>query len=245
MLDAFRRGEDVYVATAAAMGDALGRDPFTRQEGKTSVLALNFLGGVGALRAMGAEGTDDQLWELVDAYRRASPNIIRYGRGLKDAWRYGGNLGRIRIEARGNDRYMWLPSGRALVYRNVRMNDEVWAAPGKRDTVPPTDGDDGEALITRAMRDGEVYYRGNDWRWEGPRKWRKRMISDTSRDPVSGGRKRVWGGTLSENERGASRRISWPPRWCAYTALSTAWSAMCTTKRWWRGRVISRRSAGL
>lgn len=127
VLDAFQQGRDIYVETAQAMGPH-----FTRQQGKTAVLACGFGGSVGALLRMGATGTDEQLMPIVEGYRRANPNIVRMWYGLWDALLYGREYGRLRVLKRGRDRHLMLPSGRAIVYRDLRQYDGDWWFHGGR-----------------------------------------------------------------------------------------------------------------
>lgn len=114
-LDAFADGRDIYVETAERMGG------LTRSQGKVAVLALGYNGGVTSLRAMGAEGDDATLQRLVDAWRGANGAIRGLWRTMGDAFRLGGPVGEhITIEVDGDDRYMRLPSGRAIGYHDVK-----------------------------------------------------------------------------------------------------------------------------
>jgi DNA polymerase len=115
VLDAFESGRDIYVETAQAMGP-----DFTRQQGKTAVLACGFGGSVGALRRMGAAGSDEYLMPIVEGYRRANPAIVRLWYGLWDALLYGGKYQQLEVRRVGKDRHLMLPSGRAIVYRNLQ-----------------------------------------------------------------------------------------------------------------------------
>lgn len=117
-LEAFRAGRDIYVETAQRMGG------LTRDQGKVAVLASGYQGGIGSLRVMGAKGTDDELDRLKNQWRRANPNIVQFWHDLEDAFGGGGRAGRVRVEKKGPDRWVWLPSGRAVVYRRVRW--ERW-----------------------------------------------------------------------------------------------------------------------
>ncbi len=123
-LKAFRDGRDIYVETAERMGRVLGTT-FTRAQGKVAVLALGYQGGIGSLRAMGAEGTDEDLQKLVDAWRAANPSIVAFWAALQEAFRKGGRAGRLRVEIHGWDSHVILPSGRAVVYHNVILDDRV------------------------------------------------------------------------------------------------------------------------
>lgn len=114
VLDAARAGRDLYVETAERMGG------LTRSEGKVAVLALGYAGGKGSLRHMGAQGSDEQLQFLVNQWREASPNIVRFWARLDDAFYNGGVCGRIRVDVDDRVRRVLLPSGRSIVYRDVK-----------------------------------------------------------------------------------------------------------------------------
>lgn len=131
VLDSFRKGEDIYVATAERMGGA--KAGFDRQRGKSATLGCGFGGGAGALLNLGGakiypKGTpDDVIWEgltsLVETWRVAHPHIVSWWKQVHTAFDKGGPASRripVDVEIVGNDRYVWLPSGRALVYHNCR-----------------------------------------------------------------------------------------------------------------------------
>lgn len=123
-LDAFRAGRDIYVETAARMFnlnpvEALER----RKDGKVAVLGLGYNGGVGALRVMGAQGSDSQLQSLVTQYRNANANITSFWSELEGAFKRGKGAtagDHIRVESEGRTRYVVLPSGRAITYHNCK-----------------------------------------------------------------------------------------------------------------------------
>jgi DNA polymerase len=123
MLDEFRGDGKIYERTAERMGIA---DPYGagRQSGKVASLALGFSGGVGALKKMGGEklGDDEYLQGIVNKWRRASPRIVRYWDVLWNAFLSadGGKAGRITVRASKGVRRVELPSGREIVYRNLR-----------------------------------------------------------------------------------------------------------------------------
>lgn len=131
VLESFRNGEDIYVATAERMGGA--KAGFDRQRGKSATLGCGFGGGAGALLNLGGakiypKGTpDDVIWEgltsLVETWRVAHPHIVSWWKQVHTAFDKGGPASRripVDVEIVSNDRYVWLPSGRALVYHNCR-----------------------------------------------------------------------------------------------------------------------------
>lgn len=92
-----------------------------------------FGGGAGALLNLGGakiypKGTpDDMIWRgltsLVETWRVAHPHIVSWWKQVHTAFDKGGPASRripVDVEIVGNDRYVWLPSGRALVYHNCR-----------------------------------------------------------------------------------------------------------------------------
>lgn len=124
VLDAYRAGKDLYSVTAAEMYDTpyeeVVSDPqeTLRKKGKVAVLALGYGGGANALKAFGAPGTDDELWEQVNLYREANESIVQFWRDMERAFIEGGKAGRVEFTKDGSDRYLHLPSGRCIVYRN-------------------------------------------------------------------------------------------------------------------------------
>ena len=131
VLESFRNGEDIYVATAERMGGE--KAGFDRQRGKSATLGCGFGGGAGALLNLGGakiypKGTPDEvIWEgltsLVETWRVAHPHIVSWWKQVHTAFDKGGPASRripVDVEIVGNDRYVWLPSGRALVYHNCK-----------------------------------------------------------------------------------------------------------------------------
>ena len=118
-MDAFAAKRDIYSETAERMSTPGNR--LTRAQGKVAVLALGYNGGPPSLRAMGAEGTDAELQVLVDKWRRANPAIVGLWAEMHEAFRTGGAVGeRLTIEKDEHDRQLLLPSGRAIVYHDVK-----------------------------------------------------------------------------------------------------------------------------
>lgn len=123
-LDAFRAGRDIYIETASQMFNMSYEEATAhRKQGKVAVLALGYNGGIGSLRAMGAEGTDPELQNLVNLWRQANSNIVRFWYDLETAFKRGkgARAGRLRVESDGKDRHVVLPSGRAIVYHNCGL----------------------------------------------------------------------------------------------------------------------------
>ena len=92
VLDAFRRGEDIYCATASAMFgvpvEKHGQNAELRQRGKVAVLALGYGGGEAALEAMGAIKMGipaEDLPEIKAKWRKANPAICGLWRRMEDA----------------------------------------------------------------------------------------------------------------------------------------------------------------
>lgn len=119
-LEAFALGRDIYTETARRMGPQFGR-----QQGKAATLGLGYNGGVNALRNVGMSGFDDELLPIVDSWRASNPKIVRFWWDLFDAWKDGGRVGPVRINASTGTREMVLPSGRSVWYRGVKY-EKYW-----------------------------------------------------------------------------------------------------------------------
>lgn len=141
-LDLFREGKDVYVATAGATFGIPEEDVTKdqRQVGKVQELSLQFLGGVGALKAMGRNyglHIEDAWGEMLrDRWRAANPWAKAFGRDLERATfraiRKPGEwfeAGRVAYAFDGAE-WLWcrLPSGRLLAYfqPRIEMVDTPW-----------------------------------------------------------------------------------------------------------------------
>jgi len=107
-----------------------GENAHLRQKGKIAELALGYGGGVGALKSMGALEMgvpEEELQPLVDAWRRANPNIVRLWwnvdsmvkTALKNKTTV--SLPPLRFSCRSGMLFIDLPSGRSLVYVKPRM----------------------------------------------------------------------------------------------------------------------------
>lgn len=118
VLEAFRGGRDIYVETAGRMSTP--GNELTRFQGKVAVLALGYCGALNSLQAMGAKGTEDELYGLVRQWRGANPNIVKFWKRCEVGWDEGVRALRVNFQKSGATTRLVLPSGRAIVYRWVR-----------------------------------------------------------------------------------------------------------------------------
>ena len=137
VLDTFREGHDIYKATANQMfhlGGVDKVDKAMRQRGKVATLALGYQGGTGALQAMGALKMgikEDELQGLVNAWRKANPNIVKFWRRVEAAAKRALEFG-TKVSLRGTgisfyvrDTFLMigLPNGRSIAYANATLED--------------------------------------------------------------------------------------------------------------------------
>ena len=125
VLEAFRAGRDIYIETAARMFHVPYEEAKPlRKKGKVAVLALGYGGGINALKAMGAEGTDAELEEIKQTYRAANPRIAKFWADMDRAMRNrSGRVGEyITVHPRANGLVtIKLPSGRELFYHKLHF----------------------------------------------------------------------------------------------------------------------------
>ena len=127
--EAFARGKDIYCESASRMFgvpvEKNGVNGHLRQKGKVAELALGYGGGAGALRAMGALEmgvAENELKPLVDAWRKASPNIARLWRNVDAAVKTAVRARRkvdlfaLSFSRKDGMLFIELPSGRCLSY---------------------------------------------------------------------------------------------------------------------------------
>lgn len=143
MIDAFNNDEDIYVATAAKLGGP--EKGFDRQHGKLMTLSCGYKGGVGAALKMGGrnimpKGTPDdilrrELQAIINNWRDKSPAVRRFWSQLERIINTGGavDTGLVSIEVKEQDRYVWLPSKRPIVYRGLTRR---WKQPLDVDGSP-------------------------------------------------------------------------------------------------------------
>lgn len=141
----FAEGGDIYCASASSMFGVPvvkhGVNGHLRQKGKVAELALGYCGGVNALKAMGALDmglTEEELPNIVELWRQASPNIVKFWYTVEKAAVYTVTTGnpmtidhgitfRLEIDPFYGYRYMTieLPSGRKLFYPDphIKLNN--------------------------------------------------------------------------------------------------------------------------
>ena len=135
-LEVFQNGGDIYCASASQMFrvpvEKHGVNGHLRQKGKIAELALGYGGSVGALKAMGALEMglkEDELKPLVDAWRKANPNITRLWWDVDAAVkqtvseRVSSETHGIRFVYESGFLYICLPSGRRLAYVKPRIGE--------------------------------------------------------------------------------------------------------------------------
>ena len=134
-LDVFRRGEDMYVATARNMFNVTEVSSDQRQQAKVAVLACGFGGGVGAFSAMariyGISITETEAQRMVNLWRRANPWAQPMWRRAEDTYRRamrnpGSEFTANRVTYMYDKTHLWymLPSGRVLCYPYARFEED-------------------------------------------------------------------------------------------------------------------------
>ena len=138
-MDVFRNGGDIYCSSASAMFRVPvvkhGVNGHLRQKGKIAELACGYGGGVGALRAFGADKmglTEEEMQDIVTQWRAASPAIPRFWRDAESAAvRAINNPGRtttvpcgVKYRRDGDALRCRLPSGRILSYWDAKLDTD-------------------------------------------------------------------------------------------------------------------------
>lgn len=133
-MDAFKRGDDIYCASASQMFGVPvvkhGINGELRQKGKVAELACGYGGAAGALISMGALDmglSEDELPGLIDDWRTANPHIVQFWWDVEKAAmdtvkdHKERNVGRIGFQFYANTLWVVLPSGRKLAYIKPRL----------------------------------------------------------------------------------------------------------------------------
>ena len=135
-MEVFANNGDIYCASASAMFgvpvEKHGVNGHLRQKGKQAELACGYGGAVGALKAMGALEmglAEEELQPLVDFWRAANPNIVRFWWDVDRCVKYTVK-NRVSTETHGirfiyqsGMLFIQLPSGRRLAYVKPRMGE--------------------------------------------------------------------------------------------------------------------------
>lgn len=132
----FAEGKDIYCASASQMFgvpvEKHGINSHLRQKGKIAELALGYGGSVGALKSMGALDNglqEEELQPLVNAWRQANPNIVKFWWDVDNAvkttirQRIKTEVRCIRFSYKSGMLFITLPSGRQLTYVKPRIGE--------------------------------------------------------------------------------------------------------------------------
>lgn len=140
VLETFKGDGKLYERTASRMFNvpvekiAKGQPEYElRQKGKIATLSCSYGGSVGALTSMGALKmglVEEELSDIVRAWRQANPNIVRLWydteKAVKDAldtgWQVAIAKG-VSAELEQGTLFIALPSGRRLAYAEVALED--------------------------------------------------------------------------------------------------------------------------
>jgi len=140
-LEAYAQKRDLYIENAEIMfgipkGSIDKKSPL-RQKSKIAVLACGYAGSVGALKAFGALDMglkENELKPLVDAWRAANPNVVRFwweaDKAAKAAVRQKKIVEThgIRFSCQSDMLFITLPSGRKLSYAKPRIGENRFGA---------------------------------------------------------------------------------------------------------------------
>ena len=148
VLDVFKKGGDIYCATASQMFgvpvEKHGVNSDLRQKGKVATLALGYQGGANALIAMGALNMgipEEELPEIVNKWRIANPNIVQLWDRMNklaihtidtgDTTYLNGLTLRSELDIINGLKYFTieLPSGRKLFYCSPSLGTNRWGRP--------------------------------------------------------------------------------------------------------------------
>lgn len=136
-MEAFANGEDIYCACAAKMFgvpvEKNGVNGHLRQKGKIAELACGYGGSIGAIKAMGGTElnlTDDELYSLVEEWRKSSPNIVKLWSDVQSVAvkvitdQSSMTFGRLKFSYEIGILFIELPSGRRLAYVRPKVEKD-------------------------------------------------------------------------------------------------------------------------
>ena len=135
--EVFATGGDIYCMSASQMFGVPvikhGENGHLRQRGKVAELACGYGGGIGAMKAMGADKmglSDAEIEDIVARWRAKSPNIVKLWSGMEQAamraivrkrpvdCRHG-----IQFSLEDDCLFMKLPSGRRIAYQQPEIGE--------------------------------------------------------------------------------------------------------------------------
>jgi DNA polymerase len=137
--EVFAKGGDIYCSSASQMFkvpvEKHGINGHLRQKGKVAELACGYGGGVGALKAFGADKmglTEAEMQDIVDQWRAASPTIPKFWRDTERAAKRAlENPGTthtlpcgVKYRRDADALRCRLPSGRILTYWGARLDND-------------------------------------------------------------------------------------------------------------------------
>ena len=134
-MDVFANGGDIYCASATAMFkvpvEKHGVNKELRAKGKVAELACGYGGGVGALKAMGADkmGLDNaDIQDIIIKWHKSNPKICNFWRIMESCAKYAVRNKKIKHCRKGisfeyRDQYLFvhLPSGRTISYFKPKL----------------------------------------------------------------------------------------------------------------------------
>jgi DNA polymerase len=132
VLDVFRTHGKIYEATAAKMYrcDISEVTKDMRQNGKTATLACGYQGGVGSLKAFGADKlgmSEVDMQNLVNDWRKSNPNIVKFWYACENAAKRAiadrecSTISSLTFAIEGGFLTIKLPSGRKLFYAKAHI----------------------------------------------------------------------------------------------------------------------------
>lgn len=135
----FESGDDIYCASASQMFNVPvekhGVNAHLRQKGKIAELALGYGGSVGALKAMGALEMgleEEELKPLVNAWRQANSNIVKFWWDVDEAAKkcikemQSQKTQNIKFHYASGLLLITLPSGRQLSYVKPQIGENIF-----------------------------------------------------------------------------------------------------------------------
>lgn len=141
VLEAFRKGEDIYKVAASGIFRVPLEEVTKAQRavGKVAILALGFGGGVQAFINMAKQyrvPVPENVKEIVQAWRRANKKITSFWYDLDRAFRsllsddHNGDVlkvGRVKLSLKGKTVRIHMPNGETLRYHgaHINANDEI------------------------------------------------------------------------------------------------------------------------